>query len=170
MIYGQGIKATGMKHLLLPLVLVAPTCEMEAEQFFLQRGGQSILHQARINRKVCDENFAPKLLRLINSFPLCLLGEITNMEMEKREEKWLLEGITSIKDGIVDFKIHLRKVYEAVCSGLMQNREISTYAGYALSKLSCQDSWLDDMDMYIKELLGKVNIIDKYVQKMVNMT
>ena len=92
------------------------------------------------------------------------------MESEKHEEKGWLAGINNIKDEIVDFKIHLRKVYEAICSRLSQNWEISTNVGYALSKLSCQDSWLDDMDMYIKELLGKVNIIDKYVQKMVNMT
>ena len=64
------------------------------------------------------------------------------MESEKHEDKGWLAGINNIKDEIVDFKIHLRKVYDAVRSGLMQNREISTYAGYALSKLSCQDSWI----------------------------
>ena len=92
------------------------------------------------------------------------------MEMEKREEKGWLENINNIKDKIVDFKIHLRKVYEAVYSRLRQNQEISTDVGYVLRQLSCQDSWIDDMDRDIKELMGKVDIIAKDVQKTVNMT
>ena len=91
------------------------------------------------------------------------------MEMENLVEKGWLEGISKIKDDIVDFKIHLRKVYEDVYSGLSQNHELSTNMVYALSKLSYQDSRLDDMDMEIKELLGKVDRIVEDVQKMVNM-
>ena len=58
------------------------------------------------------------------------------MESKKHEEKGWLAGINNIKDEIVDFKIHLRKVYEATYTGLKQKQELSTNVGYALSKLS----------------------------------
>ena len=38
-----------------------------------------------------------------------------------------------------------------------------------LSKLSCQESNIDGMDRYIKELHGKVDQIAEDVQKLVNM-
>ena len=69
----------------------------------------------------------------------------------------------------MDFKIHLRKVFEAVCSGVKQNQELSTDIGYVLSKLSCQDSRVDDIDRDIKEMIGKIDRTVEDVQKLVNM-
>ena len=76
-----------MKHSLPLLVLVALTCEMDAEQFNFLRGSQTILQQAGTNRKVCDEVIVSKILGLIILFPLNSLGVITYMETNKHVEK-----------------------------------------------------------------------------------
>ena len=77
--------------------------------------------------------------------------------------------MNSVKGSIVDFKIHLRKVFEVVCSGESQNQELSIDIGYVLSKLSCQELRIDDMDRDIKEMMGKIDRIIEDVQKMLNM-
>ena len=76
------------------------------------------------------------------------------MEAAKREGKGQLKGLNNIEGEIVDFKIHMRNEYEAVCSRIRQKQELSIDVGYVL----------------IRELLGNVDRIAEDVQKMVNMT
>ena len=98
------------------------------------------------------------------------MEEIVTMEVEKNEMKGWTESLNNVKGIIIDFKIHPRKFYEAVFSGSKQNQELSIDIWYVLSKLYFQQSRIDDMDSDIRELLGKVDRIVEFVQKMVNMT
>ena len=72
-------------------------------------------------------------------------------EFEKRKGKGWIERLNSVKGSIVDFKICLRKLFEAVCSGAKQNQELSTNIGYVLSKLSFQELRVDDIDRTLKK-------------------
>ena len=85
------------------------------------------------------------------------------------QKEWI-DDLNSVKGSIVYFKINLRKVFEAVCSGARKNQELSTNIGYVVSNHLFHESWIDDMDRDIKELLGNIDIIVEDVHKMVNMT
>ena len=65
--------------------------------------------------------YSLNLLGLIHWFSMCSSEELEVTEAKKSEGKAWFKGLKNIKGIIVDFKIHLRKVYEVVCSGLKQN-------------------------------------------------
>ena len=94
-----------------------------------------------------------------NSFLSWKIRDISEIYTDKNAERGWIAGIYSIKVRFKEFKIHLCRVYEAVCGGLKQNKEISTYIGYVIHQLSFQDLWIDDLERDIKELMGKIDRI-----------
>ena len=113
--------------------------------------------------------FAMNCVYFIHSFSRCTVEESEPMEAEKIEGKCWIEVLIIVKEIIVDCKIHLRKVFEVVCSGVQQTKEVSTDIGFVLNNQSCQESRIKDIDRAIKELHGKVDRIVEDIQKMVNM-
>ena len=105
-----------------------------------------------------------------NSFLSWTIRDISEIYTDKNAERGWIVGIYSLKVRFKEFKIHLCRVYEAVCGGLKKNKEISTYIGYVIHQLSFQDLWIDDLERDIKELIGKIDRISKDVLKKINFT
>ena len=120
-------------------------------------------------KKMTEEIIVSSYAKNIGSFPRCAVEETTLMETERNEWKGWREGLNNVKGSTIDFKIHMKKVFEVVVIGERKNQELSINIGYVLSNLSCQESRIDDMGRDIKEMLGNIDRIVEDVKKMVNM-
>ena len=87
---------------------------------------------------------------IIKSFPKFSIEEIVAVDTEKNKGKGWIEGLNSVKGSVIDFKIHSRKVFEVVYSGVRHNQVLSIDIGYVLSKLFFQESRIDDVERDVK--------------------
>ena len=74
------------------------------------RGELSLPHQVEIGRRNREEIIALNFLRLNNSLSSWSMEALYDMEMEKNAERGWIVGISSLKDGFEDLKIHLQRV------------------------------------------------------------
>ena len=86
--------------------------------------------------------------------------------MENNEEN---TDINEIKSTLKDIKIHLHWVYEMVCTGVKENRVITSDVKYMANQMGCHESRIDDNDHDLRELMGIVDFIKEEVHKMANM-
>ena len=78
--------------------------------------------------------------------------------------------------GLADLKKNLRCLYEMMSIGIMDNKEISqevksmgevvSYTSYTISN---HDSRIDDIESNLREIMGKVDRIQEYLQRLVSM-
>ena len=68
--------------------------------------------------------------------------------------------------GIMDLKKNLRRLYEMVAIGVMDNKEIAweiksmgETVSYTSLQISNHDSWIDDNESNLREMMGKVDRI-----------
>ena len=78
--------------------------------------------------------------------------------------------------GLADLKKNLRRLYEMVAIGIMDSKEISQeiknlveVVSYTSYQISNHDSRIDDTEMNLKEIMGKVDLIQEDLQRLVNM-
>ena len=90
---------------------------MEAERGVYQGAGRCISQQSETKKEASTEAYALNLTGLIKCFLRCSMEEITVIETGKSDGKGWIEGLNNINGGIVEFKIHVRRVYEVVYNG-----------------------------------------------------
>ena len=78
--------------------------------------------------------------------------------------------------GLDDLKKNLRRLYEMVAIGIMDSKEIAQeiknlveVVSYTSSQISNHDSRIDDTEMNLKKIMGKVDWIQEDIQCLVNM-
>ena len=78
--------------------------------------------------------------------------------------------------GLADLKKNLRRLFEMMAIGIMDNKEISQevksmgeVVNYTSYQISNHDSRIDDTEMNLKEIMGKVDRIQEYLQFLVSM-
>ena len=78
--------------------------------------------------------------------------------------------------GIADLKKNLRRLYEMMAIGIMDNKEIAQevknmgeVVSYTSYQISNHNSRIDDTEMNLKEMMGKVDIIQEDLQRLVSM-
>ena len=108
-ISGQHIYVDRMKILLLSFAPISPACNIDVGSDIFPRGEHSLPHQVEIRSRYHEEVIALNFLGLDSSFSSWSIEELSEMEMEKNPERGWLAGISSLKDGFNDFKIHLQK-------------------------------------------------------------
>ena len=79
--------------------------------------------------------------------------------------------------GIADLKKNLRRLYDMMIIGIMDNKapvqevkdmgEVVSYTSYQISN---HDSRIDDTESNLRELMGKVDRIQEDLQRLVNMS
>ena len=80
------------------------------------------IQQVDPEKKTTEKVIVSSYTEIIKSRPRYLVEETTTMETESWNKwKGWREGLNSVKGSIVDFKIHLQKVFEVVCSSERQN-------------------------------------------------
>ena len=78
--------------------------------------------------------------------------------------------------GLDDLKKNLRHLYEMVAIGIMDSKETAQeiknlveVVGYTSYQISNHDSRIDDTEMNLKKIMGKVDPIQEDIQRLVNM-
>ena len=78
--------------------------------------------------------------------------------------------------GILDIKKNLRRLYEMVAIGVMDNKEIAREiksmgetVSYTSLQISNHDSWIDDNESNLRELMGKVDRIQENLEHFISM-
>ena len=78
--------------------------------------------------------------------------------------------------GIADLKKNLRRLYEMMAIGIMDNKEIAQevknmgeVVSYTSYQIRNHDSRIDDIEMNLKEIMGKVEKIQEDLQRLVRM-
>ena len=78
--------------------------------------------------------------------------------------------------GLADLKANIRCLYEMVAIGIMDNREttkevknINDVVGYTSYHISNHDARIDDNEINLKEIIGKVDCIQEDLQRLVQM-
>ena len=68
--------------------------------------------------------------------------------------------------GLADLKVNIHRLYEMVAIGIMDNRETAKevknlvdVVGYTSYQISNHDARIDDNEMNLKEIMGKVDRI-----------
>ena len=79
-------------------------------------------------------------------------------------------------EGLTDLKVNIRRLYEMVAIGIMDNRETAKeiknlvdVVGYTSYQISNHDAKIDDNEMDLKEIMGKVDRITENMQSLVKM-
>ena len=78
--------------------------------------------------------------------------------------------------GIMDVKKNLRRLYEMMAIGIMDNKEIAQevksmgeVVSYTSLQINNHDARIDDNERKIREMMGKVNRIQEDLQHLINM-
>ena len=78
--------------------------------------------------------------------------------------------------GIMDLKKNLRRLYEMMAIGIMDNKEIAQefksmgeVVSYTSLQISNHDARIDDNESNLREMTGKVDRIQEDLQRMINM-
>ena len=78
--------------------------------------------------------------------------------------------------GLADLKANLRRLYEMVAIGIMDNKETTKgvkilvdVVGYTSYQISNHEARIDDNEMNLKEIMGKVDRIQEDLQRLVQM-
>ena len=78
--------------------------------------------------------------------------------------------------GIQDIKKSLRRLYEIVSIGIMDNREIACIiknmedtVSYTSLQISNHDSGIDDNEISLREMMGKVVMIQEDLARLISM-
>ena len=82
----------------------------------------------------------------------------------------------SDNSGIMDVKKNLRRLYEMIAIGIMDNKEIAwevksmgETVSYTSLQISNHDARIDDNERKIREIMGKVDRIQEDLQRLINM-
>ena len=92
-----------------------------------------------------------------------------NYSQTMAKEVWTA-SFSSMKSGIEDLKLNLRKVFDVVGLVLKENREIIAYIWYISNQIGCQESRIEDLERDLRELMGTIDIIKEEVLKMAKMS
>ena len=83
---------------------------------------------------------------------------------------------TGDNEGLTDLKVNIRRLYEMVSIRIMDNREtdkevknLVDVVGYTSYQNGNHDAKIDDNEMNLKEIMGKVNRIQEDLQRLVQM-
>ena len=83
---------------------------------------------------------------------------------------------TGENEGLADLKVNIRRLYEMEAIGIMVNRETAKevknlvdVVGYTSYQISNHDARIDDNEMNLKEIMGKVDRIQEDLQRLVQM-
>ena len=78
--------------------------------------------------------------------------------------------------GIMDVKKNLRRLYEMIVIGIMDNNEITQevksmgeVVSYTSLQISNHDAKIDDNESNLREIIGKVDRIQEDLQRLLNM-
>ena len=78
--------------------------------------------------------------------------------------------------GIANLKKNLRRLYEMMAIVIMDNKEVAQevknmgeVVNYTSYQISNHDSRIDDTEMNLKEIMGKVDKIQEDLQRLVSM-
>ena len=78
--------------------------------------------------------------------------------------------------GLADLKKNLRRLYEMMAIGIMDNKEIAQevksmgkVVSYTSYQISNHDSRIDDTESNLREIMGKVDRIQEDLQRLVSM-
>ena len=76
--------------------------------------------------------------------------------------------------GLVDMKVNIQRLYDIVAIGIMDNRETAKevknlvdVVGYTSYQISNHDARIDDNEMNLKEIMGKVDRIQEDLHHLV---
>ena len=61
--------------------------------------------------------------------------------------------INDIKSTILNIKIHLRQIYELVCTGVKESKVATSDVKYLANQMGCHKSKIDDNDSDLRELM-----------------
>ena len=83
---------------------------------------------------------------------------------------------TGDNEGIAELKVNIQHLYEMVAIGIMDARETAKevknlvdVVGYTSYQISNHDAKIDDNEMNLKEIMGKVDRIQEDLQRLVQM-
>ena len=79
-------------------------------QDIFPRGKHSLPHQVEIGCRNREEIIALNFVGLNSSFSSLSIEALSDMRTEKNAERGWLVGISSLKEGFEDFKIHIQRV------------------------------------------------------------
>ena len=88
------------------------------------------------------------------------------------------ESMAQARDnaGIMDIKKNLRRLYEMVAIGVMENKEIAREiksmeetVSYTSLQISNHDSRIDDNESNLREMMGKVDRIQEDLERLITM-
>ena len=77
---------------------------------------------------------------------------------------------TSLKSGLEEIKLHLRKVYKVVGVGVKENMEMASDIRFISNQIGCHNSKIDDHKHDLRKLMGTMEIIKDEVLKMSRMS
>ena len=77
--------------------------------------------------------------------------------------------INDIKSTMSDIKIHLRQIYELVCTGVKESKVAPSDVKYLANQMGCHESRIDDNDRDLHKLMGTMDIIKEEVHKLTSM-
>ena len=90
--------------------------------------------------------------------------------------KGSVSGQRSVKEGVDDLKKNIHRLAYFVAVRTMHNREMASDVKqlvvdvlHVSYQTSFHDSWIDDHDRDLKDLMGTVDRIQEYLQKLVQM-
>ena len=95
------------------------------------------------------------------------------VDMERRGMDPIQRNVKEVLD---DLKINIQGLADFMDVGVAENRETKKYVKqlvddvrYVSYQTSCHDSRIDDHDMDLKEMMGKTNHIQEYLQNLVQL-
>ena len=136
------------------------------------RQGGSVLQQ-ELSVLSCILNWPA--LEISNSIPIAdpLFRQFDCLEISSDSGRMAQPGDNS---GIQDIKKNLRRLYEMVSIGIMDNREVARdikkmedTVSYTSLQISNHDSRIDDNESTLREMLGKVDRIQEDLARLISM-
>ena len=114
-------------------------------------------------------------LELSNNIPIAdpLFRQFDCLEISSDSGRMAQPGDNA---GIQDIKKNLRRLYEIVSIGIMDNREVARdikkmedTVSYTSLQISNHDSRIDDNESTLREMLGKVDRIQEDLERLISM-
>ena len=76
------------------------------------------------------------------------------------------EIIKDIQGTLHNIKIHMRRLYELMGKGVDEGRVAAADIRNLAKHMGSHDSWIEDNDRNLRDLMGTVDIIKKQLQKL----
>ena len=92
------------------------------------------------------------------------------------DRRWIDPIERSIREGFNNLKTNIRRLLDFVAIGILDIREtakdvkqLMEDVRYVSYQTSCHDSRIDDNEMNIKEIMGRVDRIQEHLQNLQNL-